>query len=759
MEEPLELGGAQGEEGSVAADVSCHLADNRLNLDVYPDGCSRFLALYESGREKLLQVEFLRLNCSDELIGAVVQLLPFLTSLRSLLLKGGIIRNEAGVCQRGILRSLPPDFGDLTCLTHLDLSFNNFLALPDCVTELANLGMLLLCHNQLLGLPESIGRLRKLTFLSVMANHLQDLPCSIGQLAALQAFDASENALESIPVEIGNLWSCIEMNLSGNRLTVLPDSLGNLLSLRELHLHSNCLVSVPACLASLPNLSRLGLQNNCLRFLPPEIQKCPFVQLRGNPLGQPEDLEPQPQGDSVCRELRCFYLAHNEDCFTVTSEGCKVFLSCGSCFCFPQGAVSSLVVIHYRRLAPDPQWVKLQHHDVLLSEILELQPHGIHFLQEVQLWMPYVPPRTLRRREVVVRTFSGQSWSDLSTKVERKGKHKHLACCSVPHFSWFLVVSRLVQDQCNVPQEGGMLVSSMEPAIKVKFPPGATEETRSVKMQVLPMDAEKLQEITHDPDSRASPLLCLSQSSSRQFLKPIKIQLPLPNGITGQSLERSRLHLLHGDPLAETWSDITDQVLLEISHIYACFQIQHFSWYWLWYTTKTYVGGIAKKVYERLRMYQVNFVALQRKRDPEQVLLQCVPKHKVDSVLKRLQDRYQGPEPSDLVEMFEGEQFFAAFERGLDIDADRPDCADGRISFIFYSHMKNQKEVYVTSDVNRKEQAVKGQVSFYRGAMPESVPEDATRKRKGPDSHWLATLPIKLPVCSFSSSEAEIYVG
>nr|XP_033784047.1 p53-induced death domain-containing protein 1 isoform X1 [Geotrypetes seraphini] len=746
MEEPLEMGGAQGEESLVAYDVNSHLADNRLNLDVYPDGCSKFLALFEGSREKLLHVEFLRLNCSEEHISAAVQVLPFLTSLRSLVLRGGITRDEAGACQRGILISLPLDFRNLTCLTHLDLSFNNFLALPDCITELVNLTMLSLCHNQLLGLPKGIGRLKKLTLLSVMANRLQDLPCSIGKLTALETFDASENALESIPVEIGKLRSCTELNLSGNQLTVIPDSLANLLSLRELHLHSNSLVAVPVGLANLPNLSKLDLQNNCLRFIPPEIQKCSFVQLRGNPLGQPQDLKPQQQGDSVCRELQCLYVAQEEDCFTVTSKGCRVFLSCGTCFCFPQGAVSSLVVIQYRRLAPDPQWVKLQHHDVLLSEILELKPHGIKFLQEVQLWMPYIPPRVFRRREVVIRTFSGQSWNDLSTKLELKGKHKqHLACCNVPHFSWFLVVSQLVEDQCNIPQEGGMLVSSVEPAIKVRFPPGVTEETRSVKMQVLPVDIEKLQEIAHDLDTRASPLLCLSQSSATQFLRPVKIQLPLPYGITGQSLERSRLHLLHGDPLAETWSDITDQVLLEVSHIYACFEVQHFSWYWLWYTTKQYVGGIAKKVYERLRMYQVNFLALQRKRDPEQVLLQCVPKHKVDSVLKRLYDRYQGPEPSDLVEMFEGEQFFAAFERGLDIDADRPDCVAGRISFIFYSHMKNQKEVYVTSDVNRKEQSVKGQVSFYRGAMPESIPEDVTRKRKGPDSHWLATLPIKLP--------------
>lgn len=57
--------------------------------------------------------------------------------------------------------------------------------------------------------------------------------------------------------------------------------------------------------------------------------------------------------------------------------------------------------------------------------------------------------------------------------------------------------------------------------------------------------------------------------------------------------------------------------------------------YWLWCTTKTYIGGFAKYVYKRLRMYQVNFIALQRKKDPEQVLLQCVPKHKVNCSLSR----------------------------------------------------------------------------------------------------------------------------
>lgn len=38
------------------------------------------------------------------------------------------------------------------------------------------------------------------------------------------------------------------------------------------------------------------------------------------------------------------------------------------------------------------------------------------------------------------------------------------------------------------------------------------------------------------------------------------------------------------------------------------------------------------------------------------------------------------------------------------------------------------------------------QVSFYRGEIPNHLPEDVVKKRKGNDSQWLATLPLRLPV-------------
>lgn len=726
-------------EADTSAAAEVYLADNRLNLDVYPNGTRHFLVLCNARREELLQIEFLRLNCNEEEISSSLSIIPELRQLKSLVLKGGHLWDEYGMCLPGLVTTLPVEFTHLQHLTHLDLSFNSFTSLPECVTDLKELTVLLLSHNKLAALPDSIGKLVKLTFLSLMKNQLRVLPASVGELVALQRADLSENELELLPDEIGNLCSCTWIDLSGNRLKTLPSSLANMTSLGELHLHSNQLVTVLASLADLPNLSRLALQNNSLRSVPPEIQNFPFVHLEGNPIGETDS--PEEQDHAEPKEVVSRYLTSNSDSFTVTAEGCNVVLPCGIEIHFPPEAVSLAAVISCNIIPPDPQQVKLGHHDFLLSPVLELLPHGIQFEKEVMIWMPYIIPRSDHRREVVMRTFNG-SWTNLETKIS---KSRHVACCRVLHFSWFIVISRLRENRCTVPMEGTLLFSSVDPNIKVTFPSGAVNHTRSVKMQVLPVAMEELHELTDDQDSLASPLLCLSQNSADNFLKPVKIQLPLPSGITGLNLDRSKVHLLHGDPEVEDWMDITNQVVLEFTHLYAIFEVNHFSWYWLWYTTKTYVGGIAQKVYERLRRWQVNFLARQRKRDPEQIFLQCIPKHKVESVCKNLQKRYWGPEPSDIVEMFEGEEFFAGFEKGIEIVSDRPDCIDGRISFTFYSHLKNSKEVYISTLDDRKTQAVKGQVSFYRGSLPSNIPEEAARKRKGPDSMWLATLPIKLP--------------
>ena len=48
--------------------------------------------------------------------------------------------------------------------------------------------------------------------------------------------------------------------------------------------------------------------------------------------------------------------------------------------------------------------------------------------------------------------------------------------------------------------------------------------------------------------------------------------------LTGHTVDMACLHLLHGDPSAHTWTDITSQASLCVTHLYAIFYITHFSW-------------------------------------------------------------------------------------------------------------------------------------------------------------------------------------
>nr|KAF6398533.1 p53-induced death domain protein 1 [Molossus molossus] len=737
-EEEPQVAAAEGVAEDATDTVDAHprpplLAGNRLSLDLYPGGCHRLLHLCAQQTPQLLEVEFLQLSGHEDprlLEATLAQVPKSLPHLRSLVLKGGQRWDALGACLHGSLTTLPASLGGLARLVHLDLSFNSLETLPACIPQMCGLSALLLSHNHLSELPEALGALSALTFLSVTHNRLQTLPTALGALSTLQRLDLSENLLTALPLEIGGLSSLEELNLASNRLQNLPASLAGLRSLRLLVLHSNLLASVPTGLARLPLLIRLDLRDNQLREVPPELLDAPFVRLQGNPLGETLPDSHSPPGIPVVLEMPRLFLTSDLDSFLVTPQGCSVTLACGVRLQFPAGATASSLTVHYRLWLPEPRLVPLGPHDSLLSGVLELQPHGVAFQQEVGLWLLFVPPRARRCREVVVRTLSDDSWSDLETHLEEAAPKRLWAHCQVPHFSWFLVVSRPVSNACLVPPEGTLLWSSGHPGVKVTFPPGATEEPRQVRMQVVRMAGRELRALLEEPEAAVSPLLCLTQSGPSSFLRPVTVQLPLPPGITGLSLDRSRLHLLYRAPPAATWDDITAQVALELTHLYARFQVTHFSWYWLWYTTKSCVGGLARKAWERLRLHRVNLIALQRRRDPEQVLLQCLPRNKVDATLRRLLERYRGPEPSDTVEMFEGEKFFAAFERGIDVDADRPDCVQGRVCFVFYSHLKNVKEV-----------------SFYRGAVPEEVPEEAeaARQRKGADTLWMATLPIKLP--------------
>ncbi|XP_068168400.1 p53-induced death domain-containing protein 1 isoform X1 [Antennarius striatus] len=707
------------------------LTDTRLTLDVYQGGAAALPLIWGSVPDQLIGIKYLRLGSEDEAgLDGALEVLPHLTELRSLAIRGHRFYDSHGDPLPGLLTCLPSSVSCLSQLMHLDLSFNQLSCLPPCVLNLPVLSSLLLCHNRLSALPPDFGRLSSLTYLSLMGNELVWLPPSLCHLKALQTLDVSHNILQELPDEIGNLEQLVKLELSHNKLEQLPESMASLLSLRELVIYSNNLHLIPHCLDSLPLLK---------------------IDARDNPLGQPPPPPPlPPTSEKAETKIPELHLGFSQHSFCVSSAGCHVFLPGGAELLFPPGCLLTTTRLEWAEKRPERKWVWLEEHDILLSRSLELRPHGTSFLKPVDVCVPY---HRAKRREVVVRRFDGQSWSTLPTTLRRgseghsshpSGRPARLACCAVNQFSWFMVVSRPVKDSCCLTPAGALLVSSSDPGIKLHFPPHSTSQTCNITLQVLHVSVSEVQTLCGDTQTSVSPLLCLSQTPTTDFLQRIKVQIPLPSGITGHTVDMSCLHLLHGDPAAQTWTDITSQVSLYVTHLYAIFYITHFSWYWLWYTTKTCVSGVVRKVYHKLKQFKVQFLVLQRKTDRSQVMLQCLPSNKVDDRVKSLLEKYDGPLPSDLCDLLEGEQFFAGFERGLDISTERPDCVGGRLCFVFYSSLKNVKEVYICP-AQGHQGPVRGQVSFYRGEIPENLPEEVAIKRKGHNDQWLATLPLKLP--------------
>lgn len=61
----------------------------------------------------------------------------------------------------------------------------------------------------------------------------------------------------------------------------------------------------------------------------------------------------------------------------------------------------------------------------------------------------------------------------------------------------------------------------------------------------------------------------------------------------------------------------------------------------------------------------------------------------VDSRVQSLSAQYDGPQPSDLCDLLEGEQFFAGFERGLDISTGLKSYFRALSSILSYSLPSN----------------------------------------------------------------------
>ena len=166
--------------------------------------------------------------------------------------------------------AIPLELGNLANLTRLRLDGNRLSgAIPSELGELVNLAYLYLSRNRLNGpIPPSLGALTELTVLSAFENELTGpIPVELGQLANLTNLYLYNNALSGpIPDELGQLASARDLRLASNQLTGrIPPELGQLANLTYLSLHSNRLSgAIPAELGNLARLVHLRLHGNQL---------------------------------------------------------------------------------------------------------------------------------------------------------------------------------------------------------------------------------------------------------------------------------------------------------------------------------------------------------------------------------------------------------------------------------------------------------------------------------------------------------------
>ncbi|KAG5107032.1 hypothetical protein JHK82_044002 [Glycine max] len=138
---------------------------------------------------------------------------------------------------------IPDEFGNLTRLEILDLTWNNFNG----------------------SIPKSLGRLSSVVNLSLLGNRLTgSIPSEIGDMASLQELNLEDNQLEGpLPQSLGKMSNLLRLLLSANNFTgIIPDTYGNLKNLTQFRIDGSSLSGkIPSFIGNWTKLDRLRISD------------------------------------------------------------------------------------------------------------------------------------------------------------------------------------------------------------------------------------------------------------------------------------------------------------------------------------------------------------------------------------------------------------------------------------------------------------------------------------------------------------------
>jgi internalin A len=183
------------------------------------------------------------------------------------------------------LSKLPTELSNLKNLKHLNLSRNNFREFPDAILKLENLEFLYLANDNLKGmginddgrnvglksLPSNIDNLKKLAVLDLSANQIKDLPKGFENLQNLKSLSLSLNGITKLSDQICKLKNLELLTLGGNNIASLPKTFEQLSNLKCLLVGKNKFSIFPLEITRLKNLQILSIIGNSIKNIPPDI--------------------------------------------------------------------------------------------------------------------------------------------------------------------------------------------------------------------------------------------------------------------------------------------------------------------------------------------------------------------------------------------------------------------------------------------------------------------------------------------------------
>ncbi|XP_066271903.1 ankyrin-1-like [Branchiostoma lanceolatum] len=405
----------------------------------------------------------------------------------------------------------------------------------------------------------------------------------------------------------------------------------------------------------------------------------------------------------------------------------------------PRGAVAMETEITCQVINPNDVTLPLEDGAMLVSDVIELGPHGTTFHQPVTVQMQYSSGSSGGAREPVVWVTKDRSqW----TKLPTRKKDGDRVSVSVDHFSTFAVVSRPKQDQFTVPTGECTLTSSTQPAVQISFPEEAVSTPTHVTIQVQEVPKTAVEDMkVKDQSSRGlvstSPIVNVEtvSDSEVQFLKPVTVRVPHPQHYMDIQHEgETKLRVMSCEEGTEDWVDETDNTKIRVTDEFVEFEVSHFTRWIVIVVTDKYddpkeFEPIPLKLCRWLQHRAVQFILVQREDNANEFVIECATKEDTEKKHAALLGKgYKGPVPTDSVDLFEGQIVEISLLGNVSIAAFG---SSAKQQITFHSQKDNRLHMQVMALEARGQMGLdgKGRAAFF--ALPRvKVAKEEKRKVK-----------------------------